>query len=118
MTRAIAIVMLAASTAAAQPVSDLPLASYLEQRVVDELAVEGVVLSRDHLMLKVEQLGDKLIVSLVDLATNRVAASTKIDAVPADREAAVAATTHVAADLVAQAVGRGAPQPPPMIDDR
>jgi hypothetical protein len=124
MTRALVIAMLAARVAAAQPSppSDVALTTYLEKRVPEELAVEGVVLSRDNLTLKVEQLGDKLLVSLVDLATARVAASTKIDQIPADREAAVASTTHVAADLVAQV--HGAPPvappsiPPPPFDER
>jgi hypothetical protein len=106
-----------------EPVS----APFLERRVPEELAVEGVVLSRRNLALQVEQLADKWLVSLVDLTTGRVAASTKVDTLPADREAAVAAMTHVVSDLAAQIVGRSeppppaaAPPPPPpvVIDDR
>ena len=88
-------------------------AAFLEKRVPEELAVEGLVLSRRNLALQVEQLGDKWLVSLVDLTTGRVAASTKVDALPADREAAVATMTHVVSDLAAQIVGRSEPPPPP-----
>lgn len=88
-------------------------ATFLEKRVPEELATEGVVLSRRNLALQVEQLGDRWLVSLVDLTTGRVAASTKVDALPADREAAVASLTHVVSDLAAQIVGRVEPPPPP-----
>jgi len=82
-------------------------APFLERRVPDELAAEGVVLSRRNLGLQVEQVADKWLVSLLDLTTGRVAASTRVDALPGDREAAVAAMTHVAAELAAQIVGHG-----------
>ena len=88
-------------------------AAFLEKRVPEELAADGVVLSRSQLGLHVEQVADKWLVSLVDLTTGRAAASTKIDLLPADREAAVAAMTHVVADLAAQIFGR-APAPPPL----
>jgi hypothetical protein len=81
--------------------------------VPEELATEGVVLSRRNLALQIEQLGDKWLVSLVNLTTGRVSASTKLDALPADREAAVAAMTHIVADLAEQVVGRAEPPPPP-----
>jgi hypothetical protein len=90
-------------------------APFLEKRVPEELAIEGVVLSRRNLALQVEQLGDKWLVSLLDLTTGRVAASTKVDALPADREAAVATMTHVVSDLAAQIVGRAEPPPPPPV---
>jgi hypothetical protein len=94
--------------------ADDPLATYLEQRIPEELATEGVVLARANLTLKVEQVGDKLLVSLVDLSTGRVAATTKLDEVPADRDAAVASVTHVAAELAQQAMQRPiAPPAPP-----
>lgn len=80
-------------------------ATFLEKRVPDELASEGLVLSRRNLGLQVEQFGDKWLVSLVDLTTSRVAASTKIEVLPADREAAVAAMTHVVAELAEQLSG-------------
>jgi hypothetical protein len=89
------------------------LAPFLEKRVPEELATEGVVLSRSNLSLQVQPAGAQLLVSLVDMTTGRVAASTKIDQVPADREAAVAMVTHVAADLVTEIAGRPAAPPPP-----
>jgi len=89
-------------------------APFLERRVPEELATEGIVLSRRNLALQVEQLGDRWLVSLVDLTTGRVAASTKVDALPTDREAAVATMTHVVSDLAAQIVGRAEPPPPPV----
>jgi len=125
MTRffvALAVVAATASSVAAQaPGAELPLPAFLEKRVPEELASEGHVLSRDNLTLKVEAAGTIFVVSLVDLTTGRVAASTKIDQLPADREAAVASVTHVAADLVTQISGREAPPPPPppvIVDDR
>ena len=92
----------AATAAAAQPNAQLALDAFLEQRVPDELAADGTLLSRLGIALDVETVGDKLIVSLVDPVTRRVIASTKVDTVPADREAAVALITQVAASLVAQ----------------
>ena len=90
-------------------------APFLEKRVPEELATEGVVLSRRNLALQLEQVGTKWLVSLVDLTTGRVAASTRVDVLPADREAAVAAMTHVVSDLAAQIIGRAeAPPPPPV----
>jgi hypothetical protein len=108
-----------AGSAAAQPAASEPAtAPFLEKRVPEELATEGVVLSRNNLGLKLEQVGEKWLVSLIDLGTDRVAASTKIDVLPPDREAAVAAMTHVVADLATQIVGhveRPAPAPPPAL---
>lgn len=86
-------------------------APFLEKRIPDELASEGLVLSRRNLALQVEQLGDRWLVSLVDLTTHRVAASTKVDTLPADREAAVAAMTHVVAELAEQITGPREPAP-------
>jgi hypothetical protein len=102
-----------AAPSAAQPVapSEPPSPPFLEKRVPEELAAEGVVLSRRNLGLTIEQLADRWLVSLVDLTTGRVVASTKVDVLPADREAAVAAMTHVVADLAAQVVGRAEPAP-------
>ena len=119
---ALAVVMAITSPVAAQaPGAELPLSAFLEKRVPDELAAEGHLLSRDNLTLKVESAGAIFIVSLVDLNTGRVAASTKIDQLPPDREAAVASVTHVAADLITQISGREPPPPAPppvVIDDR
>jgi hypothetical protein len=119
---ALAMVVGSASPATAQaPGAELPLTAFLEKRVPEELASEGHVLSRDNLTLKVEQAGPIFVVSLVDLNTGRVAASTRVEQLPLDREAAVASVTHVAADLITQAAGREPPPPPPppvVIDDR
>jgi len=93
--------------------TELASAPFLEKRVPDELATEGIVLSRHNLGLQVEPLAEKWLVSLVDLTTGRVAASTKIDQLPADREAAVAAMTHVVAELAVQILGRPEPAPLP-----
>lgn len=101
--------MLALGTAHAQEPATL--ATFLEKRVPDELAVEGVMLSRRDLSLKVEQVGEQLLISLVDLRSGQVVAATKLASVPDDREAAVAAVTHVVADLSRQ-VGPTPPAPP------
>jgi hypothetical protein len=84
--------------AQAKPALDV----YLEQRVPEELAANGTPLSRHAVRLDVELVGDKLIISLVDAATGRVAASTKLDAVPADREAVLASVTQMTTSLAAQ----------------
>lgn len=90
-----------------------PAAPFLEKRVPEELASEGILLSRHNVGLQIEQLGTKWLVSLVDLSTGRVWASTRVDALPPDREAAVAVMTQVVADLAAQIDGRPAPAPFP-----
>jgi hypothetical protein len=97
-----------------------PIATVLEQRVPEELAAEGVMLGRRSMALQVEQVGAKLLVSLVDRTTGRVAASTTIDRLPADRDAAVATATHVVAELVAEVGARpvSVPSPAEADDDR
>jgi len=111
----VVVVALARSASAQAPgggISDPPISVVLEQRVPEELAAEGVVLSGRSLVLQVEQVGAKLLVSLVDQTTGRVAASTTIGRVPADRDAAVAAVTHVVAELASEVAARTAPPPP------
>jgi hypothetical protein len=120
---AFALVLAATGSAGAQaPTPSEPVtADFLEKRLPEELALEGIVLSRRNLGLQVEQLADRWLVSLVDLTTGRVAASTRVDQLPADREAAVAAMTHVVAELAAQVVGHAAPGATPVAapaDDR
>lgn len=100
-----------AVASAQAPPAEAASAPLLEKRVPDELATEGVVLSRQNLGLHVEQIGNKWLVSLVDLTTGRVASSTAIDTLPADREAAVAAMTHVVSELAEQVTGRPATAP-------
>ena len=91
------VLVLAASTARADALD-----SFLEQRVAEELAADGTLLSRLGVTLDIEIVGDKVIVSLIDPATRRAVASTKLDSIPADREAAVASVTQVAANLATQ----------------
>lgn len=100
---------------APQPALD----AFLEQRVVEELASDGLALSRLGVSLDVELVGDKLLVSLVDPATQRVVASTKVDTIPVDREAAVAQVTQVVGDLATQLghAPRPTPTPPPRTDE-
>lgn len=97
------------SPLAAQPAATVSIDVFLEQRVAEELAADGTILSRLGVALDVEVVGDKLIVSLVDPATRRAVASTKVDTIPADREAAVAAVTQVAANLASQLSANASP---------
>ncbi len=99
----------------AQPRETKPtsIAALLERRIPDELAAEGVLLSRRGLSLKVEQVGATLRVSLIDVDSGRVVASTKVDRLPEDREAVVASVTHVVADLVAQSAPAKSDRPGP-----
>jgi hypothetical protein len=105
----------------AQAPPDQSNVAMLEKRVPDELAAEGIVLSRRGVTLKIEAVGASLLLSLVDDASGRVVASTKMDNVPTDREALVASVTHVAADLAAQGAPPAAPvaqnAPAPVDDD-
>jgi hypothetical protein len=94
-----------------------PLDQFLVQRVPEELAAEGTILSRLGVRLEVELVGEHLLISLVDTATSRPVASTKLDDVPADREAAVASVTHVVATLAAQLDKSGNGAVKTMLDD-
>lgn len=96
----------------APPPAAPPLSAFLQQRVAEELAADGIILSRLNVRLEIEAIGDKLLVSLVDLTTGRASASTKVDRVPAEREAAVASVTQVVAVLSGQLDG---PRPPSTI---
>jgi hypothetical protein len=86
-------------------------ASFLESRVVQQLAASQIVLERLGLVLHLEQAGNSWLVSLVDLATRRVAASSEVEALPADRDAAVSAIAQVVAQLAAQVVDHTDPAP-------
>ena len=95
----------------AEPMS----AQFLEQRIRDELESEGIVLSSHNLGLRVEQLAAKWLVSLFDLTTGHVENSTKIDQLPADREAAIAVMTNIVANLEARVLDRRQlPKPQPL----
>jgi hypothetical protein len=91
---------LATSSAAQTP--PVALDVFLEQRVAEELAADGTLLSRLGVALDVEIVGDKTLVSLVDPATRRAIASTKLDTLPADREAAVATVVQIVSNLTSQ----------------
>lgn len=97
-----ALVGLLGTARAQAPGSPEPIASFLEHRVPEELAADGVVLSRRGLMLHVAQSGDGLVLALVDVSTQHVEASTKLDVVPVDREGAVTTTKQLVAGLAAQ----------------
>jgi hypothetical protein len=96
---AIAILLCLAGTAAAQPS-----APFLEHRTVEALAADGIVLSRLGVTLEIQLTGDLAVVSLIDVTTDRAVASSRVEALPADREAAVATLTPAVANLVAQLV--------------
>lgn len=104
----LAVLVVMGGVARAHAEEPAALEPYLEQRVAEELAADGVLLSRLGVHLDVEVVGDKLLISLVENTTDRAAASTKLDAIPPDRDAAVAAVTQVASTLASQLV---APQP-------
>ncbi len=111
---ALAIVALAAAprAARAQPTpapAPAPVATeaFLEQRVIEELAADGIVLSRLGVVLDIELVDRYILVSLIETKTSRVVASTKIDQLPADRDTAVATVTPVVANLISQIAIRG-----------
>jgi hypothetical protein len=111
-------VVAATGTAAAQPAAAVaPSANELEHDVAAQLAARGLVLSSHGLALQIEHSADQWLVSLVDTATGRAAASAMIDALPAERSAALAAIARVAADLAHQVDGAEA-MPPPTEADR
>jgi hypothetical protein len=109
---ALALLAALSATAAAQapPPPELTAAA-LEQQVPDELASEGVVLASHGLRLQIKPVGDKWLVSLVAVSTGRPVTSTRVDLLPADRDAAVAVMTDVVANLVAHALEASAPAP-------
>jgi hypothetical protein len=76
----------------------------LEQQVTDQLAAQGIALSRRNLGLRIEQATDRWTVALVDLGNGRAVASIQVDA-PGDPGAALPVVTRAAADL-AERVGQ------------
>lgn len=74
----------------------------IEQRVSEELASDGMSLRPFDVSLDIEMVGDKALLSLVDNVTGRVRASTKVDGLPGQHEAAVASLVVVAGNLVVQ----------------
>jgi hypothetical protein len=101
--------------AIAQPTA-APLDQFLESRVPDELAVEGIILGQRELVIKVEQIGDKLLISLIATPTGRVVASSKVDDPPTDREASLAIVTQVTATLYTQYTMLPSPPPGAQLD--
>jgi hypothetical protein len=119
MRHLIAIVLVLAAVSTAQAQTEASFDAFLEQRVTEELASDGILLSRLGVTLDVDVIGDVLVVSLVEDTTGRAVASTKIEEVPADRDVAVASLTQVVATL-AQQLGAPAPvvepAPAPVVD--
>lgn len=106
----------AATAAVAQPgqppaESQASRDAWFKQRVVEELAAGGVILSRLGVTLELETVGTNELVSLVDPQTNRVRASTKLAKLPADREAAVTAVVEAVVELTTQLRGHVAAAP-------
>ncbi len=122
---ALALALAAPVAASAQPGEPATnTAAFLERRIPDELAADGVLLSRRGLSLKVEQRGSAVTLSLIDVDTGRSVASTKIEHLPEDRDAMVASVTQVVANLVAESApgkpehaGRAAPRAPALASE-
>ncbi|MGE0868643.1 MAG: hypothetical protein AB7P03_08780 [Kofleriaceae bacterium] len=89
-----------------------PVIAFLNKRVVEELATEGVMLVQRNLALRVVQAGPGVMVSILDASTTQELAWSRVAELPADREASVAAITHVAADLVTKLSSTDAPRQP------
>src|SRR5262249_27775952 len=90
----------AAPTAPAEPPGPMSPPS-LEKRVAEALASRGVALARHNFALRIEQTGERWTASLVD-RNGRVAASTHVDQLPDEPEAAAAALTSAVVELDAQ----------------
>jgi hypothetical protein len=100
----------AAQSPSEQPDSPAPdtgplTAAFLEDKVTQQLTAQGVALSRRNLAVQLDRAGEQWTASLVDAASGRVAASIKLDPLPAERDAAVAAVARAVAGLADQ-VGR------------
>jgi hypothetical protein len=81
---------------------DPSLVQFLEARVPDELAVEGIVLTQRDLGIVIQEVGDQLLISLVAHSTGAVVASMKVGFVVSDREASLAIVTQVTATMYGQ----------------
>src|SRR5688572_20683804 len=89
-----------AAPAWAQPATPSDLDGFLEQRVPEELAADGLLLAQHGVVLDVETIGARLLVTLVDRTTGAARASTRLDALPTDREAAVASVVQLVTSLI------------------
>lgn len=108
----VAIAVVSAGTARAQPgvarpPELAPSTAAIEQSVVEELAADGVILSRLGVVLELEAVDDVMLVLLVDPTSGDTVASTRLDGVPTDRDAAVAAISAKVEALVARLASRG-----------
>jgi hypothetical protein len=99
----ILLVLVCAGTAAAQsaPPAEPGTAQTLEAQVGEALAARGVALSRHNLKLRLEVAGPRLTASLVE-AGGHVAATTRVEPLPDEPAAAVAAATQAVIDLDTQ----------------
>jgi hypothetical protein len=92
-----------ARPATAQVRQDDPTAQSIEQQVEHELSSIGAAPSRYGLRRELRPVATRWLVSLVG-AHGEVVASTRTEALPADREAAVAILTQIVADLEVVAI--------------
>src|ERR1700733_4549640 len=109
MRRALLVLSWLVPSIALAQTPDPPLQQFLEARVPDELAVEGIVLAQRDLGIVIEEVGDELLISLVVHSTGEVVASMKIAFPASDREASLAIVTQVTATMY----GRYTALPPP-----
>ncbi|MBK7536458.1 MAG: hypothetical protein IPI49_14030 [Myxococcales bacterium] len=98
-----------ASAAPAAPAQPDSLQQFLESRVVEELAADGVSLARLGYLVRISVTGSSAEISLLDTTSSRVVRATRVEGLAADREAALATVTQVAANLVAQVISAPAP---------
>jgi hypothetical protein len=110
---AIAVAAIVPARAAAQtPTDDASTAQALEQLVSRELSAIGEAPSRHELRLQLQQVATRWLVSLIDAGDGSVVASTRTEALPADRDAAVAMLTQIVTDLEVAAIeARQRPKP-------
>lgn len=110
----IAVAAIVPARAAAQtPADDASTAQALEQLVSRELSAIGEAPSRHELRLELKLVATRWLVSLIDTADGSVLASTRTEALPADRDAAVAMLTQIVTDLEVAAIeARQRPRPP------
>lgn len=87
-------------------------AGLLMRRIPEQLATQGMLLSRLGLSLQVEPIDNNYVVSLVDIASAQIVASSNAENLPADPEAAIAMVTQLVADMVV----RARPQGPSNVD--
>jgi hypothetical protein len=112
MLRALLVLTSLVPSIALAQTPDPPLQQFLEARVPDELAVEGIVLAQRDLGIVIEEVGDDLLISLVVHSTGAVVASMKVAFPASDREASLAIVTQVTATMYGQYTALPPPNPP------